>query len=104
MWNESAQRPIVSVGIIAPGMISPNTARQFSSKSMASDGAVGYFTCSGCIETVQTLAEAQQPVPTNTEVVAEWTDLMKSANLGLVLQYRFVPQLSAPDSILLPRP
>ena len=53
---------------------------------------------------MQTLAEAQQPVPTNTEVVAEWTDLMKSANLGLVLQYRFVPQLSAPDSILLPKP
>lgn len=44
-------------------------------------------------EAVQTLAEAQQPVPKNAEVVDEWTDLMKSANLSLVLQYRFVPQL-----------
>lgn len=55
-------------------------------------------------ETVQTLAEAQQPVPTSIEIVDEWTDLMKSANLSLVLEYRFVSQLSARQSVPLPKP
>jgi len=56
------------------------------------------------VETVQTLAEAQQPVPTSIEIVDEWTDLMKSANLSFVLQYRFVSQPSARESITLPKP
>jgi len=55
-------------------------------------------------ETVQTLAEAQYPVPQSIEIVDEWTALMKSANLDLVLEYRFVPQLRVRGSVALPNP
>jgi hypothetical protein len=55
-------------------------------------------------ETVQTLAEAQQTTPTSGEIVDEWTDLMKSNNLSMVLEYRFVPQLRTKESVPLPNP
>jgi hypothetical protein len=55
-------------------------------------------------ETVQTLAEAQQTTPTSGEIVDEWTDLMKSNNLSMVLEYRFVPQLRTKETVPLPNP
>jgi len=55
-------------------------------------------------ETVQTLAEAQYPVAKSLEIVDEWTSLMKATNLDLVLEYRFVPQLSVRESVALPNP
>jgi hypothetical protein len=55
-------------------------------------------------ETVQTLAEAQQTTPTSGEIVDEWTNLMKSNNLSMVLEYRFVPQLRTKESVPLPNP
>ena len=91
-------------GLIKRVLPSTKLVNQLKTISKPIDRAAVFAQEGIWFETVQTLAEAQQPVPTNTEVVAEWTDLMKSANLGFVLQYRFVPQLSAPDSILLPRP
>jgi hypothetical protein len=55
-------------------------------------------------EAVQTLAEAQQTTPTSGEIVDEWTALMKSVNLSMVLEYRFVPQLRTKENVPLPNP
>lgn len=41
-------------------------------------------------ETVQTLAEALQDTPKKPEIVSEWNDLLKSANLNRVLPHKFV--------------
>jgi hypothetical protein len=41
-------------------------------------------------ETVQTLAEALQANPKKPEIVSEWNDLLKSANLNKILPYTFV--------------
>lgn len=41
-------------------------------------------------ETVQALAEALQDNPTKSEIVGEWNELLKSANLNRVLPHTFV--------------
>jgi hypothetical protein len=41
-------------------------------------------------ETVQTLAEAMQDDPKKAEIVREWNELLKSANLNRVLPHKFV--------------
>ncbi len=43
-------------------------------------------------EALQTLAEAQITVPKNTEIIEEWTSLLKSANLDRALPYSLVIQ------------
>jgi hypothetical protein len=43
-------------------------------------------------DAVQTLAEAQIPVPSNTEVLEEWNALLKTAKLDRVLPFSFVSQ------------
>jgi hypothetical protein len=44
-------------------------------------------------EAVQTLAEAQIALPKNGEVLSEWQELLKAANLDRVLPFTFVPQI-----------
>jgi hypothetical protein len=41
-------------------------------------------------ETVQALAEALQDNPKKAEIVGEWNELLKSANLNRVLPHTFV--------------
>ena len=44
-------------------------------------------------EAVQTLAEAQVALPQNAEVLSEWQELLKAANLDRVLPFTFVSQI-----------
>ncbi len=84
----------ITYGIIKRVLPTTKLVSQLKTISKPIDRAAIFAQEGIWFEAVQTLAEAQQPVPQNTEVVDEWTDLMKAANLSLVLQYRFVPQLS----------
>ena len=90
--NDSLYASKTVYGYIRRVSPSQKLVAQLDKISKPIDRAVLFAQESIWFEAVQALAEAQLTVPKNTEVIEEWTSLLKSANLDSVLRYSFVTQ------------
>ncbi len=90
--NDSPDSSKIVYGYIRRVSPSQKLVDQLNKISKPIDRAVLFAQESIWFEAVQALAEAQLTVPKNTEVIEEWTSLLKSTNLNNVLRYSFVTQ------------
>ena len=89
-FTQEDPQTLTVIGSMRRVLPNQNLVNQLKEVSLPTDRATLFAQEGIWYEAVQTLAEALQGNPKKAEIVSEWNELLKSANLNKVLSHTFV--------------